>query len=90
MAKIYERLVHKNIPWEKRQDSFDPQRLNLLGKDSMCMVNLLVILQKIGLFYYMIDMLQMFQKGSFVLPSEHKNQNVNTLGTFLDQFMLSC
>ena len=90
MAKIYERLLPKNIPWEKRQDSFDPQRLNLLGKDSMCMVNLLVILQKIGLFYYMIDMLQMFQKGSFVLPSKHKNQNVNTLGTFLDQFMLSC
>ena len=50
MAKIYERLLSMNIPWEKRQDSFDPQRVNLLGEDSMCMVNLLVILQKIAFF----------------------------------------
>ena len=39
MAKIYERLLSKNIPWEKRQDSFDPQRVNLLGEDSSFMVN---------------------------------------------------
>ena len=51
MAKIYERLLSKNIPWEKRQESFDPQRVNLLGEDSMCMVNLLVILQKIVCFF---------------------------------------
>ena len=50
MAKIYERLLSKNIPQEKRQDSFDPQRVNLLGGDSICMVNLLVIPQKIVLF----------------------------------------
>ena len=74
MAKIYEHLLSKNLPREKRQDSFDPQRVNLLGKDSMCTVNLLVILQKIAFFfYYMIDLLQMFPKRSFVLPSEHKN-----------------
>ena len=60
MAKIYQRLLSKNIPREKRQDSFDPQLVNLLGKDSMCMVNLLVILQKIFFFYYMINLLQMF------------------------------
>ena len=90
MAKIYEHLLSKNIPWEKRQDSFHPQRVNLLGEDSMCMVNLLVILQKIVFFYYMIDLLQMFQRRSFVLPSEHENQNVATIGTLLDQFMLSC
>ena len=60
MAKIYLRLLSKNTPWEKRQDSFDPQRVNLMGKDSMCMVNLLVILQKIVFFYYKIDLLQMF------------------------------
>ena len=87
---IYELLLSKNIPWEKRQDFFYPQRVNLLGEDSMCMVNLLVILQKIVFFYYMIDLLHMFQKRSFVLPSEHKNQNVATIGTLLDQFMLSC
>ena len=51
MAKIYQRLQSKNIPREKRQDPFDPQRVNLLGEDSMCMVNLLVIPQKIVLFF---------------------------------------
>ena len=50
MAKIYERLLSKNIPREKRQVFFDPQRVNLLGEDSMCMVNLLVILQMIAFF----------------------------------------
>ena len=41
MAKIYERLLSTNILWEKRRDLFDPQRENLLGEDSICMVNLL-------------------------------------------------
>ena len=88
MAKSNERLLSKNIPREKRQYSFDPQRVNLLGEDSMCMVYLLVIPQTIVVFfYYMIDLLQMFHKRSFVLSSEHKNQNVGTIGTRLDQFM---
>ena len=47
MAKIYERLLSKNILREKRRDSFDPQRVNLLGEDSICMVNLLEIPQKV-------------------------------------------
>ena len=56
MAKIYERLLSKNIPRKTRRDSFDPQRVNLLGEVSMCMANLLVIPQKIVVFfYYMID-----------------------------------
>ena len=50
MTNIYQRLLSKNIPQQKRQDSFDPQRVNLLGEDSTCMVNLLVIPQKIVLF----------------------------------------
>ena len=55
------------------------------------MVNLLVILQKIVVFfYYMIDLPRLFQNRSFVLSSEHENQNIATLGTLLDQFMLSC
>ena len=91
MAKIYERLLSKNIPREKRQDSFDPQRINLLGEDSICMLNLLVIPQKtVVVFYYKIDLLRLFQTRSFVLSSEHENQNVATLGTLLDQVMLSC
>ena len=38
----------------------------------------------------MIDLLRLLQKRSFVLSSEHENQNVAHLGTLLDQFMLSC
>ena len=52
MAKICERLLSKNIPREKRRDSFDPQRVNLLGEDSICMVNLLVIPQRIVFFFW--------------------------------------
>ena len=50
IAKIYERLLSKNSLRDKRRDSFSPQRVNLLGEDSICMVNLLVILQKIVFF----------------------------------------
>ena len=52
MAKIYERLLSKNILREKRRDSFDPQRVNLLGDDSISVVNLLVISQKIVVFFF--------------------------------------
>ena len=31
MAKIYERVLSKNILRGKNQDSFDPHRVNLLG-----------------------------------------------------------
>ena len=56
MAKIYERLLSTIKLREKRRDSFDPQRENLLGEDSICMVNLLEIPQVIFFFsYYMID-----------------------------------
>ena len=41
MAKICERILSTNILREKRRHSFDPQRVNLLGEDSICMVNLL-------------------------------------------------
>ena len=74
MEKIYEGLLSKNIPREKRQDSFDPQRVNSFGEDSICMVNLLVIpLKVIVVFYYMIDLLRLFHKKTFVLSSEHEN-----------------
>ena len=55
MAKIYERLPSKNILREKRRNSFYPQRVNLLGEDSICMVNLLVIPQKIFYFFLLHD-----------------------------------
>ena len=50
MAKIYESLLSKNMPRKKKRDSIDPQRVNLFCEDSMCMVNLLVIPQKIVFF----------------------------------------
>ena len=91
MAKIYERVLSTNILREKRRDSFDPQRENLLGEDSICMYNLLGTPRVIVFFYYyMIALLRFFQKRSFVLTSEHENQNVATISTLLDQFMLSC
>ena len=90
MAKVYERLLSTNIVREKRLDSFDPQRVILLGEDIICMVNLLETPRVIVFFYYIIDLLRLFQKRSFVLSSKHENQNVATIGTLLDQFMLSC
>ena len=91
MARICERLLSTNILREKRRDSFDPQRGNLLGEDSICTVNLLGTPRVIVFFfYYMIDLVWLFQKRSFVLSREHENQNVATIGTLLDQFRLSC
>ena len=91
MAKIYERLLSTVKLRENWRDSFDPQRENLLGEDSICMVNQLEIPEVIIFFsYYMIDLFRLFQTRSFVLSSEHENQNVATIGTLLDQFMLSC
>ena len=47
-----------------------------------------MIYQKIVVvFYYMIELLRLFQKRSFVLSSEHENQNVATIGTLLDQLL---
>ena len=88
---MYKRLLSTNILREKRRHSFDPQRVTLLGEDSICMVNLVETPRVIVfLFYYMIDLLRLFQKTSFLLSSEHENKNVATIGTLLDQFMLSC
>ena len=87
MAKSYERLLSTNILREKRRDSFDPQRVNLLGGESIFMVNLLEIARVIVFFfffYYMINLPRLFQKRSFVLSSRHESQNVATIGTLLD------
>ena len=54
MAKIYERLLSTNILREKRRHSFDPQRVILLGKDSICMVNLLETPRVIVFFFFFL------------------------------------
>ena len=41
MAKICKRLPSTIKLLENRRDSFDPQRENLLGEDSICVVILL-------------------------------------------------
>ena len=54
MAKIYERLLSTNILRGKRRHSFDPQRVTLLGGDSICMVNLLETPRVIVFFFFFI------------------------------------
>ena len=50
MAKIYERLLSTIKLWENRRDSFDPQRVNMLGEDSICMLTFLETPRVIVLF----------------------------------------
>ena len=57
MAKIYERLLSTNILGEKRRDSFDPQRENLLGEDSICMAYLKEIPRVIVFVFLLHDCL---------------------------------
>ena len=54
------------------------------------MVILLETPRVIVFYYYMIDLFRLFSTRSFVLSSKHQNQNVATIGTLLDQFILSC
>ena len=55
MAKSYERLLSTKILREKRRDSVDPQGVNLLGEDSICMVNLMEIPRVIFFFFFLHD-----------------------------------
>ena len=66
MAKVYERLLFTNALREKRLHSFDPQRVTLLGKDSICMVNLLETPRVIVFFfYYMVDFASVVSEEKF-------------------------
>ena len=51
MAQIYERLLSTNILRAKRRHSFDPQRVTVLGEDSICVFNLLEKLRVIVFFF---------------------------------------
>ena len=55
MTKIYRRLFPTNILRKNRGDSFDGKHENMLGEDSICMVNLLETLQVIVFSYYLIN-----------------------------------
>ena len=55
------------------------------------MVNLLEIPRMVVFFVnYIIEMLRLFQKKTFVLSSYNENQDVATMSTLSDQFNLSC
>ena len=80
MAKIYERLLSTNILREKRRDSFDPQRENLLGEDSICTVNLLERPRVMVFFSFcMIALLRFFQKRRFVFGQASMKIKMSTL-----------
>ena len=55
MAKIYERLLSTNILRGKSRPSFDPQRVTLLGKDSIFIVKLLETPRVIFFFLLLHD-----------------------------------
>ena len=55
MAKIYDRLLSTIKLRENRGDLFNPQRENLLGEDSICMVHLLEISPLIFCFFLLHD-----------------------------------
>ena len=57
MEKIYELLLSTNIIREKRRDSFDPQRENVLGEGSIFKVNLPEILRVIVFLFLFHDCL---------------------------------
>ena len=66
MAKIYERLLSTNILREKRRDSFDPQRENLLREDGICMANLKEIPRVIVFVFLLHDCLaSVFSEDKF-------------------------
>ena len=66
MVKIYERLLCPNILREKRRESCDPQRENLLCEDSICIVNLLEMPRVLVFFLiYMIALLRFFSEEKF-------------------------
>ena len=55
------------------------------------MVNLLEIPRMVVFFVnYIFEMLQLFQKRSYVLSRYNENQDVATIGTLSDQFNLGC
>ena len=73
MAKIYERLLSANILREKRRDSSDPQRVNLLGEDSNCMVNMLETPQVIVFFFTRLTCLGCFRREVLFCQASKKN-----------------
>ena len=87
MAKLYERLLSTNIVREKRRDSFDPQRENLLGEDSISMANLKEIPRVIVFVFLLHDCLAShfseekfcFVKGASKTKCRHYRYTVRSI-----------
>ena len=72
MAKVFERLLSTNILREKSRDSFDPQRVILLGEDIFCMVNLLEIPRVIVFFIISLTCFRCFRREFFFCQASMK------------------
>ena len=90
MAKIYERFLCTMKLRENRRDSFDPPTCKSVGRGHYLFGYFAGNTACDSFFYYMIDLLRLFQTRRFVLSRKHQNQNLVTIGTLLDQFKLSC
>ena len=89
IAKIYERLLSTNTSEEKRRDSFDARNLNLLGDDSICMVNRMEITGMMTCFLFLFLLLHdlissVVSEDELCFARGHKNQNVARIGQLLD------
>ena len=86
---IWQRLTNvsclRSYHSKKNRASFHPRSQNLSGEDSTWMVDCLKISRIVHclFFYYMVDLLWLFQKMSCVLSCERENQIVVTISTFL-------
>ena len=72
MAKIYERLLSTFKLQENRRDSFDPQRENLLGEDSICMLILLETPRVIVFFNTLLTCFGCFRRELLICQARIK------------------
>ena len=72
MAKIYERLLSTIKLQENRRDSFEPQRVNLLGEDSICLVIFLETPRVIVFFITLLTSFGCFRRKLFFCQASIK------------------
>ena len=90
MAKIYKRLLSIQIYTGKQAGLVLSPTCKSVGRGHYLFGYFAGNTASDSFFYYMIDLLRLFQTRRFVLSSKHQNQNLVTIGTLLDQFKLSC
>ena len=86
MAKIYEHLLSTNIPQEQKGGTRSTPKIKI------CWARIVYTANDSFFFITWLNCIGCF-RGEIVfcvLSSVHENQNVATIGTLLDQFMISC